>query len=66
MTTCMVCGKEIECGTGEDDPIAGFYCSLDCKTAHEPRLDALFGFFVGAYGEHMVVEAMKEMENERG
>ena len=55
--------KEIPCGTGEDDPLAGFYCSHDCKQNHEPRLDSIFSYAVGRYGEE-VAKALIEAEND--
>lgn len=70
MTTCMVCGKTIPCGTGaENDPIAGFYCSLDCKEHHGPRLDLIFSYAVGQYGENVgkaIMEAEKNGDNASG
>ena len=61
MTTCMVCGKEIPCGKGaENDPIAGFYCSLDCKKHHGERLDMIWCYAVGRYGEQVGKALMEE------
>ena len=58
----MVCGKEIACGRGaENDPLAGFYCSDQCKEAHGPRLDLIWSYAVGRYGEE-VGRALMEAE----
>ena len=65
MTTCMVCGAEIECGKGaENDPIAGFYCGNPCtrEDTHGPRLDMIWAYAVGRYGEE-VGKALIEAEN---